>query len=71
MIFFILSKNLLIKFGYNTAMKNSKNNVSNLPSPAYVCELELLEKNLKLLERVQEEADIKILLDTFLKFFIN
>ena len=43
-------------------MKNSKNNVSNLPSPAYVCELELLEKNLKLLERVQEEADIKILL---------
>ena len=33
-----------------------------LPSPAYVCEEELLEKNLKLLKRVQDEADISILL---------
>ena len=33
-----------------------------LPSPAYVCEEELLENNLKLLKRVQEEAEVKILL---------
>ncbi|MCT7541405.1 carboxynorspermidine decarboxylase [Aliarcobacter cryaerophilus] len=33
-----------------------------LPSPAYVCEEELLEKNLKLLKRVQEETGVKILL---------
>jgi len=43
-------------------MKNIIKNVSNLPSPAYVCELELLEKNLKLLKYVQDEAGIKILL---------
>ncbi len=33
-----------------------------LPSPCYVCEEELLENNLKLLKKVQDEADIKILL---------
>jgi carboxynorspermidine decarboxylase len=43
-------------------MKNKITNVSNLPSPAYVCELELLEKNLKLLKYVQDKAGIKILL---------
>lgn len=39
---------------------NSK--YDNLPSPAYICELPLLEKNLKLLKYVQDEAGIKILL---------
>jgi carboxynorspermidine decarboxylase len=43
-------------------MKNSELNVSNLPSPAFVCEVVLLEKNLQLLKYVQEKADIKILL---------
>lgn len=43
-------------------MKNIIKNVSNLPSPAYVCELKLLEKNLKLLKDVQDKAGIKILL---------
>lgn len=38
------------------------NSNSLLPSPCYVCEEELLENNLKLLKKVQEEADIKILL---------
>jgi len=33
-----------------------------LPSPAFVCEEQLLEKNLKLLDRVQKEAGVKILL---------
>ena len=33
-----------------------------LPSPAYVCEEELLEKNLKLLKKVQDETGVKILL---------
>ncbi|MDX4066104.1 carboxynorspermidine decarboxylase [Aliarcobacter skirrowii] len=33
-----------------------------LPSPAYVCEEKLLEKNLKLLKRVQDETGVKILL---------
>lgn len=33
-----------------------------LPSPAYVCELELLENNLKLLKRIQDETGVKILL---------
>ena len=33
-----------------------------LPSPAFVCEQALLEKNLKLLKRVQDEANISILL---------
>ena len=46
-------------------MKNNYTTVDSfekLPSPAYVCEEELLEKNLKLLKRVQDEADISILL---------
>lgn len=36
--------------------------VDNLPSPCYVCDESLLENNLKLLKRVQNEADVKILL---------
>ena len=36
--------------------------LEKLPSPAYVCEEELLEKNLKLLKRVQDETGVKILL---------
>ncbi|QKF78219.1 carboxynorspermidine decarboxylase [Arcobacter defluvii] len=46
-------------------MKNSYTTVDSfdkLPSPAFVCEETLLEKNLKLLKRVQDEADISILL---------
>lgn len=35
---------------------------SILPSPCYVCEEELLENNLKLLKKVQDEADVNILL---------
>lgn len=38
------------------------NSFLELPSPAYVCEEELLEKNLKLLKYVQDEADVNILL---------
>lgn len=38
------------------------NKYDSLPSPAYVCELELLENNLKLLKKVQDEAGVKILL---------
>lgn len=38
------------------------NSFEELPSPSYVCEVELLEKNLKLLKYVQDEANIKILL---------
>ena len=33
-----------------------------LPSPSFVCEQDLLEKNLKLLKKVQDEADVNILL---------
>ncbi len=33
-----------------------------LPSPSYVCEEKLLEKNLILLKRIQDEADVNILL---------
>ena len=33
-----------------------------LPSPSYVCEEKLLEKNLILLKRIQDEADVSILL---------
>ena len=33
-----------------------------LPSPSFVCEKDLLEKNLKLLKKVQDEADVNILL---------
>lgn len=36
--------------------------MNTLPSPCYVCEEELLEKNLKLLKKVQDEADVNILL---------
>ena len=36
--------------------------MSNIPSPIYICEEELLEKNLKLLKKVQDEADVNILL---------
>jgi carboxynorspermidine decarboxylase len=37
-------------------------NQNFLPSPCFVCEEELLEKNLQLLQKVQNEADVKILL---------
>lgn len=45
-------------------MKNNivVNNFDKLPSPSYVCEEELLENNLKLLKKVQDEADVTILL---------
>ena len=43
-------------------MKSVDSFVTKIPSPAFVCEVELLENNLKLLKRVQDEADIKILL---------
>jgi len=44
-------------------MKNQIfNSLEELPSPAFVCEEELLEKNLKLLKYVQDKADISILL---------
>ena len=33
-----------------------------LPSPRYVCEEKLLENNLKLLKKIQDEADVNILL---------
>ncbi|MCK5294727.1 MAG: carboxynorspermidine decarboxylase, partial [Arcobacteraceae bacterium] len=39
-----------------------KNLNQNLPSPCYVCEEELLEKNLKLLKYIQDEAEVTILL---------
>ena len=38
------------------------NSKSSLPSPCYVCEEKLLENNLKLLKKVQEEANVNILL---------
>ncbi|PKI79717.1 carboxynorspermidine decarboxylase [Malaciobacter halophilus] len=38
------------------------NSIDKLPSPSFVCEEALLEKNLKLLSYVQEEANVKILL---------
>jgi carboxynorspermidine decarboxylase len=37
-------------------------NSSVLPSPCFVCEEELLENNLKLLKKVQDEANVNILL---------
>ena len=43
-------------------MKNKVNSIKELPSPCFVCEEELLEKNLKLLKKVQDEAGVKILL---------
>ena len=36
--------------------------INKVPTPCYVCEEELLEKNLKTLKRVMDEADVKILL---------
>jgi len=38
------------------------NSIEELPSPAYICEEALLENNLKLLKRVQDETGVKILL---------
>jgi len=35
---------------------------SNVPSPCYICEEQLLENNLKILERVQKESGAKIIL---------
>lgn len=43
-------------------MDNIVKKFEDLPSPCFVCEEELLENNLKLLKRVQNEAGIKILL---------
>ena len=36
--------------------------INDLPSPSFVCEETLLEKNLQLLDYVQKQADVKILL---------
>jgi carboxynorspermidine decarboxylase len=33
-----------------------------LPSPCYICEESLLESNLKLLEKIQDQTGVKILL---------
>ncbi len=41
---------------------NIVTNINELPSPAFVCEEELLIKNLELLKRVQDEANVNILL---------
>jgi carboxynorspermidine decarboxylase len=41
---------------------NIVNSFEELPSPCFVCEEELLKKNLELLKKVQEEAGVKILL---------
>ena len=38
------------------------NSIEELPSPAYVCEEDLLRKNLELLKKVQDEAGVKVLL---------
>src|SRR5574344_1340152 len=48
----------------NNMFKNYEivDSFEKLPSPAYVCEEELLEKNLKLLKKVQDETGVKILL---------
>lgn len=45
-------------------MKMTKvvDSIEELPSPAFVCEEELLKKNLELLKKVQDEANVKILL---------
>ena len=46
--------------------KNNKKEIVNsfdkLPSPSFVCERDLLENNLKLLKKIQDEADVNILL---------
>ena len=41
---------------------NIINSIDKLPSPAFVCEEELLIKNLELLKKVQDEAGVNILL---------
>ncbi|QKF82848.1 carboxynorspermidine decarboxylase [Halarcobacter ebronensis] len=41
---------------------NTVKSVEELPSPAFVCEVELLKKNLELLKRVQDETGVNILL---------
>ncbi len=38
------------------------NSFEELPSPCFVCEEELLKRNLELLEKVQKQANVKILL---------
>ena len=43
-------------------MTNIVKKFEALPSPCYVCEEELLENNLKLLKKVQDETGIKVLL---------
>lgn len=41
---------------------NIVNSINELPSPSFVCETKLLRKNLELLKRVQDEAEVNILL---------
>lgn len=41
---------------------NSVKSINELPSPSFICEENLLERNLKLLKKVQDEADVNILL---------
>ena len=43
-------------------IKQTVDSFDKLPSPSFVCEQDLLENNLKLLKRVQDEADVNILL---------
>ncbi|WP_419766444.1 MAG: carboxynorspermidine decarboxylase [Arcobacter sp.] len=43
-------------------MTDIVNSFEELPSPCFVCEEELLKKNLELLKKVQDEAGVKILL---------
>ena len=43
-------------------IKEIVNCFEELPSPSFVCEQDLLENNLKLLKRIQDEADVNILL---------
>jgi len=43
-------------------MKNNTNQIINIPSPSYVCEEKLLLNNLQKLKKVQDEADVSILL---------
>ncbi|WP_419768996.1 carboxynorspermidine decarboxylase [Arcobacter sp.] len=43
-------------------MTDIVNSFEDLPSPCFVCEEELLKKNLELLKKIQDEASVKILL---------
>ena len=43
-------------------IKETVDSFDKLPSPSFVCEQDLLENNLKLLKKVQDEADVNILL---------